>query len=141
MRAIVTILLLVISQSYAAGAIEGWRDAAEFFAAVSQRDNAAVGAAMDAAVSPLQFRPDVSARQHPANLVSGLVAAYVAGTFADAHLFEASRPGCFYIHVENYDKNRVGLAAVVRTAIERGFRASFGQDIAFFTDSECSHAL
>jgi hypothetical protein len=141
MRAIVAILIVIIAQSCPADANEGWRDAAQFFASVSNRDNAAVGAAMDAAISPLQFRRDVSARQHPTNLLRGLVAAYAAGTFADAQVFEASRPGCFYIHVENYDKTRVGLAAEVRTAIERGFRASFGQDVAFFTDSQCSHSL
>jgi hypothetical protein len=131
----------MIAQSCAADANEGWRDAVQFSASVSKRDNAAVVAAMDAAVSPLQFRHDVSARQHPTNLIRGLVAAYAADTFADAQLFEGSRPGCFYIHVENYDKTRVGLAAAVRTAIERGFKASFGQDVAFFADSQCSQAV
>jgi hypothetical protein len=42
----------------------------------STRQYQAVGAAMDAAVSPLQFRREISAGQHPTNLPKGPVAAY-----------------------------------------------------------------
>jgi hypothetical protein len=141
MKSVIAILMVSLALPGAAGADEVWSETAHVSAQIPLSSNGAIAAAIDSAVFPLRFRRDASSSQHPTNLLRDLVAAYAAGTYALASLFQGVRPGCYYISVENFDQTRAGLAAAARAAIERELRASFGNGVAFFSDANCTHAL
>ena len=97
---------------------------------------------MGSALAPLGFQRDtISVKQHPINLLRDLVAMYKAGTYADASIFGASGSSCFYIVVENFDEARTGLVKASKAAVQRSLRGSFGKSVAFFSDTQCTHAL
>lgn len=112
------------------------------FVKLPHNSKSKVEGAVGSALGPLGFQRDTaSAKQHPINLLRDLVAMYEAGTYADASIFEASGSNCFYIVVENFDEARTGLVKASKVAVQRSLRDSFGKSVAFFSDTQCTHAL
>jgi hypothetical protein len=139
MRSVIATALLALLQ-VAAHSAEPWQETSRVVAVVSQKSVRSAVAAVDAALLPLGYKRDPSADQHPGNLIPGLLATYVAGTYALASLHEGSG-GCLKLLIANYDRARTGSAEAARTSVEKYLRESLGSAVRFYSDVECQHAL
>jgi|SRR6266699_2280416 len=141
MRVIALVLLSVVARGATADETPRWNESVQIFATVANFSDAAIIAEADAALSPLRFHRDSTGTTYPGNLIPGIFASYKAAELAAAMIVQASRPGCIVFSATNYNKGAAGLVDRAGAAIKTRFRVTFGKDVRFFTDPNCTVAL
>ena len=141
MRSVLPLLLFSILAVSVAGESQRWTESSMVYATFAHTTDSDIVAAVDAALSPLQFRRETTGTRYPGNLVPGIFASYAHGDLAKGLLVEAAVPGCIVFSVSNYARESAGLPASAVANYRARLGEHFGENVTFYSDAMCRNAL